>query len=400
MLLQYQAPTFVDSIACSKIVQLVARTGSLKHNGKPLKTFDLGHSAGNKLGHTFRDCCEGVLGSTKDAMGNPRRLDLAIEKSLHRLFPAKSSGAGQASILPGCNPDDRRDRHRGLQEANLVVESECVSCDLYPNASLHESQLEGSANVLLYLHGGGYKNIISGGGHIPVVLRCAAAANASRIIFLEYGLTPGFRYSGQLTQTASALDLLLHEKRYRPEQIILGGDSAGGNLVLSLLAHLTQSHAALSPVSGFEMGSEFKGVFLISSRVNLPVTAPSFVENADRDYLDRKAIPILSTSGGRSKMREPTLFRLARRSGDRRYHEGPWSPSDHSRHFVMMWKPWLRSHKRVLVARSTSSWRKARLTSSQSPILYWDYPLVEAFLRFCRGSRNFGLRQLACFQEL
>jgi hypothetical protein len=35
-----------------------------------------------------------------------------------------------------------------------------------------------------------------------------------------------------------ALDVLLNEQHLRPSQIILGGSSAGGNLVLALLAHL------------------------------------------------------------------------------------------------------------------------------------------------------------------
>lgn len=123
-----------------------------------------------------------------------------------------------------------------------------------------------------------------------MVLDCAAASGASRVVFLEYGLTPRPKYPGQLGQAARALDVLLNEQGLRPSQLILGGDSAGGNLVLALLVHLKEPHPAIPPVEGFKAGDKFHGVFLISPWVTIPQTASSFNENATRDYLNRQRI--------------------------------------------------------------------------------------------------------------
>jgi acetyl esterase/lipase len=146
-----------------------------------------------------------------------------------------------------------------------------------------------SDTVMLYFHGGGYKNGIVGEGHVPVVLDCAAAARASRLVFLEYTLAvaPESRYPGQLVQAARALDHLLNEQHLRPSQIILGGDSAGGSLVLALLAHLHDPAPGVPRISGFgEAGEAFKGVFLFSPWVTTSLAAASFRENASRDYLN------------------------------------------------------------------------------------------------------------------
>ena len=178
------------------------------------------------------------------------------------------------------------------------MSSSALQCGQFPNATLHEITLNeeaqgDTATTLLYFHGGGYRNTIVGEGHVPVVLDCAAAARASRVIFLEYTLAPESEYPGQLAQAARALEVLLNEQHLRPSQIILGGDSAGGNLVLALLAHLHHPAPGVSRISGFGEAGEkeqFRCVFLLSPWVTTSLSAASFRENASRDYLHRAAV--------------------------------------------------------------------------------------------------------------
>ncbi|KAG5992939.1 hypothetical protein E4U54_003511 [Claviceps lovelessii] len=62
------------------------------------------------------------------------------------------------------------------------------------------------------------------------------------IFFPEYSLAPAARYPTQLTQAVEALRYLVTATGRRPSSIILGGDSAGGNLVAAVLSHLTHRH--------------------------------------------------------------------------------------------------------------------------------------------------------------
>jgi len=178
---------------------------------------------------------------------------------------------------------------------NIQVSSRTLHCEQFPDATLHEIKLDQAARggtVLLYFHGGGYRNGIVGEGHVPVALDCAAAASASRLVFLEYTLAPESMYPGQLVQAARALDVLLDEQHLRPSHIILGGDSAGGNLLLALLAHLHDPAPGVPRIFGFgkEAGEAFKGVFLFSPWVTTSLAAASFRKNACRDYLDESAV--------------------------------------------------------------------------------------------------------------
>ena len=92
-----------------------------------------------------------------------------------------------------------------------------------------------SGQVWLYLHGGGY---LLGS---PATHRALCGALARQcgmsICAIEYRLAPEHRYPAQLIDVLAAYQALL-DKGYRPEQIILGGDSAGGHLTLTTALEL------------------------------------------------------------------------------------------------------------------------------------------------------------------
>lgn len=106
------------------------------------------------------------------------------------------------------------------------------------------SPLEGEQTgpVILYMHGGAY---IAGSPrtHRPLTAALAQAANA-RVFALDYRLAPHFGFPAWLEDGVSAYQYLLAQG-IPPQQIVLAGDSAGGNLVLVTLLKLREQKLAL-----------------------------------------------------------------------------------------------------------------------------------------------------------
>lgn len=182
------------------------------------------------------------------------------------------------------------------EERKLQLISHDVTCDEYPSATLHEINLDDKLNdrVFLYFHGGGYRKPISDKGHVPVILECAKALGAGKIFVLEYGLTPELQYPGQLYQAACAVNKLLVDMDYQPGQIVVGGDSAGGNLLLALLAHIKEPHPLVPTVQLPKQNSKLRGALAISPWVSTTYTAGSYDENNSKDYLTRSRLELLN----------------------------------------------------------------------------------------------------------
>ena len=137
------------------------------------------------------------------------------------------------------------------------------------------SRLPARRRIILYLHGGAY---IAGSPQTHAKL----LARLSRLTGLEV-LAPAYRLAPEHPFPAAFDDALaafnhLTSHGYRPRDIILGGDSAGGGLALALLAHL--SAEARHP----------RAAFAFSPLVDLRFKGASFAENAARD-------PLLPASG-------------------------------------------------------------------------------------------------------
>lgn len=139
------------------------------------------------------------------------------------------------------------------------------------------------------------------------------------IFALTYTLSPGAVYPTQLKQAALALHHLLKEQHRDPSmvssgyghstlplplpppralrwiatlimyerQILLGGDSAGGNLVAALLQHIAHPHPQ---VPTFALPGPLRAALLISPWVSFRTDAPSFEANAESDYFGARAV--------------------------------------------------------------------------------------------------------------
>lgn len=91
------------------------------------------------------------------------------------------------------------------------------------------------SRVLLYLHGGGYVmgSLNSHRGFIGALAqRCEM-----RALSVDYRKAPEHPFPAALQDAVAAWHWLLRQG-YRPQDVVLAGDSAGGGLVLALLLHL------------------------------------------------------------------------------------------------------------------------------------------------------------------
>ena len=94
-----------------------------------------------------------------------------------------------------------------------------------------------AGRVVLYFHGGGYF-FGSPRSHRAVTWRLSRACRA-RVLALDYRQPPDWHYPAPLEDAVAAYEGLLAQG-HAPENIVLAGDSAGGNLTLVTLVRLRE----------------------------------------------------------------------------------------------------------------------------------------------------------------
>lgn len=91
--------------------------------------------------------------------------------------------------------------------------------------------------TVLYLHGGGY-TLGSIETHRGLGSRIAEASG-TRVLMVDYRLAPETPFPGAVDDATAAYGFLL-DQGLAPEQIVIGGDSAGGGLTLATLVSLKE----------------------------------------------------------------------------------------------------------------------------------------------------------------
>ena len=92
--------------------------------------------------------------------------------------------------------------------------------------------------VILYCHGGGYT---SGNlGYARILAAKLANATGWEVLAFEYRLAPEHPYPAPLEDAVKAWDYLMH-LGYGARDVVVAGDSAGGNLALVLTMHLREA---------------------------------------------------------------------------------------------------------------------------------------------------------------
>lgn len=115
--------------------------------------------------------------------------------------------------------------------------------------------------VLFYLHGGGYR---SGScvTHRDLASRLSLASGA-RVLLFDYRLAPEHPFPAAVEDAVRAYRWLIGEG-FEPEDVAVGGDSAGGGLALATMVRLREQGIALPAAA-----------VLLSPWVDLALTGPS-----------------------------------------------------------------------------------------------------------------------------
>ena len=155
-------------------------------------------------------------------------------------------------------------------------------------------------HCILYAHGGGYN---CGGLGYARILAAKLALEAGIVTYsFEYRLAPEHPYPAALTDGLAVWEYLT-EGLYQPNQVLLAGDSAGGNLVLCMSQRLIQ-----------EKGVRAAGLLLFSPWTDMTGTARSYDIHKDndpiltREYVMESAKAYIADAGSLDDPRFSPLF--------------------------------------------------------------------------------------------
>ncbi len=114
---------------------------------------------------------------------------------------------------------------------------EPLSLGEMPMAWVRPERGHDCSKVILYCHGGGYT---SGNlGYARVLAAKMAGATGCEVLAFQYRLAPEFPYPAALEDALEAWEYLMHQG-WGAKDVILAGDSAGGNLALELTLALKE----------------------------------------------------------------------------------------------------------------------------------------------------------------
>ncbi|KAK2612699.1 hypothetical protein QQS21_001316 [Conoideocrella luteorostrata] len=184
----------------------------------------------------------------------------------------------------------RKNARAGEPEASLVRGR--LSDDVEPlrdgrSALLWVGNRHAAKKFVLFFHGGGYVAPMLP-GHLEWCWRSYVEAGVetgieTAVAVLEYTLCPEAQYPVQLGQAVDAFSHLL-ESGIQPQNLIIGGDSAGGNLAAQLIGHLCDHTPPIAPVN---LQRPLAGVFLVSPWLSDKFADESFMENDHIDMLSK-----------------------------------------------------------------------------------------------------------------
>ncbi|KAL7953673.1 alpha/beta hydrolase fold domain-containing protein [Trichoderma compactum] len=148
--------------------------------------------------------------------------------------------------------------------------------------------------VVLFLHGGGYV-MPSQAGHFECVWNSFVLSGLESdtevaVAFLQYSLAPASKVPVQLRQAASALSEIL-KAGFSAKDIIIAGDSAGGNLTMQTLKHLVEPHPEACHIA---LDEPLSAAVLISPWLTSEYSSSSCLENDSSDMLSRSVMRSLT----------------------------------------------------------------------------------------------------------
>jgi acetyl esterase/lipase len=141
------------------------------------------------------------------------------------------------------------------------------------NALLVNYQPEKSNQIMLFLHGGAY--ILGTPRFYTELVYHIAQSSHMDVFLLDYRLAPEHQFPSAIDDAIKAYEYLINTG-YKPENIIIAGDSAGGGLTIATLISLRDKKLALP-----------KCAICIAPFFDFTFSGASIQKNNKKDYMLR-----------------------------------------------------------------------------------------------------------------
>ncbi|KAG0154955.1 Steryl acetyl hydrolase 1 [Penicillium digitatum] len=219
---------------------------------------------------------------------SPKRYDQHILAAVTRgIFDRRSDKQMKYLTLPTSAVYAAVMKKHGLQPETVTLPH---------NTEGHWIGNKDAKTVIIYYHGGGFA-LPAVPAHFDFWVEMLQSLNETghdlAVFFLRYTLTPHAKYPTQLRQAVEALRYIVNETGRSPANVILGGDSAGGNLAAATLLHLSHPHAQIDPLA---LSAPLAGVFTWAPWVDFSTEWPSMKDNLWKDILTPAILTRWSTS--------------------------------------------------------------------------------------------------------
>ncbi len=136
--------------------------------------------------------------------------------------------------------------------------------------------------VILWFHGGGY-SLPPDPAHLPFAESLSHAADDNvAVLMLAYTLAPHQTYPAQLREAVECVRYTVTELKKRPENVSIGGDSAGANLAIGVLSHMMHPHPEIKPL---DLEGKLGAAILLAPWASFRTDWPSSKYNANKDIV-------------------------------------------------------------------------------------------------------------------
>ena len=241
-----------------------------------------------------RQLLKGTLAQQRKS-AETRRLAPAMRllKALH------SAGTPETQTVESLEKQRRNQELLGNLTADMEdMDWEQFDLDGIPAAWMRLRRPHRRKRAVLYCHGGGYT---SGNlGYSKVLASKLTKATGYDVLTFEYRLAPEHPYPAAVEDGLRAWNYLM-QLGYGARDVVLAGDSAGGNLAL-VLCHRLKAAARMLPAA----------LLLMSPWTDMTASGPSYTERAEIDpMLTPEYIhSVRAAYAGEQDLRDPNLSPL------------------------------------------------------------------------------------------
>ncbi|OEH74248.1 alpha beta hydrolase fold domain-containing protein [Cyclospora cayetanensis] len=203
------------------------------------------------------------------------RLRLLLLKQINSIVRAATDSKAEETetepAVPASDPDSPDGVSHGAALSNGA-----------PPLSVAFPEKVKESRYILFLHGGAF--ISQNPDFYRIFLNDLSRQTGARVVAPRYRLAPECPWPGQLQDALSFYRYLIEEEGIDPSSIVVAGDSAGGNLAVTLIMQLIQHNRTVGE-GGIPIGLP-RALVLLSPWLDLTQSGPSYT-------LNRTAEPLL-----------------------------------------------------------------------------------------------------------